>query len=457
MILRYLLICSYTTAEHRTRSKEVSVPSSWNQSLIEKRYLQYDMNRQYIQKGSDQAHRFYTAIMRTNRTIHEESVNLCRRENDFVCLTSSRPSYLGRRLEERGLQIIAQGLQAYGFWNISMTITLDPTTYNDWPTCQYVHSEDHRPWRYIFCNDELPTFCRLLLKLSKSDDGFLRSTAIHVDINGAIWNGQSAEMDRSPVGLPRIQKLLDPLHQLHSFGAAQIEGPLSGLYKGIVNASLCKDCPTATDIVQSAMVTLSQGDNQVSLSRPNHAIREYKVALNSVRSCCWLYDERDIIMDGGPFPGLKAEKVMRSLKVRLQARIASVYLSIGMSRMARIYTERAMDPRRPYDDRHNKMYCLVLKPWQRVVYAEVLQVSAQIWYTYGHVDDAVGELREAGEYVPLDQEQQCRQEAWQKHADSLRKKHAEQAEAQELERQRKGEKVEGIGTPTKQVYSQRRY
>ena len=292
--------------------------------------------------------------------------------------------------------------------------------------------------------------CRALLKLSKPNGGrLLRDTAIYIDINGAIWNGQSTEINRSPGGLPRIQKLLDPLHQLHSFGAAQIEGPLSGAYKGSVNASLCKDCPTAMDIIQTAMVTLGQGDVQVSRSHLNQAIRTYKVALNYVHSCCWLYEERDIIMDDGPFPGMKAVQVMRNVKVRLQTRIASVYLSIGMTRMARIYTERAMDPRRPYDDRHNKVYSLEIEPWQRVVYAEALHVSAKIWYSYGHVDKAVGELGEAGEYVPLDQEEQCRHEAWEKHADSLRKRHAQQAEAQELQRQRAGEKVEGIRTPTK--------
>ena len=156
MILRYLLLCFYTTEERRTRSKEVSVLSSLSQPLTEIKYLQYDMHRSYIQKGSDQIHQFYTAVMRTNRTIHEESVNLCRRENDFVCLTSNRPSYLAKRLEERGLQFIVRGPEAHDFWNISMTITLDPLAYSDWPACRYVDSEDQRPWKYIFCSDELP-------------------------------------------------------------------------------------------------------------------------------------------------------------------------------------------------------------------------------------------------------------------------------------------------------------
>ena len=230
--------------------------------------------------------------MRTNRRIYTESVDLFQRENDFVCLTTNRRSWLGQQLfNKRRLQTIAQGPAAHGFSNITMTITLDPGESAAWPCwscCQSSDSEDARPWKYIFCVDEMPTFCMLLLKLIKSyQDRLLRGTSIHIDINTAR-KGKFTEMDCNAVGLSRLEKLLGPLHQLHSFGAAQIEGPLSGSYKGILITRLCEVGPTAMEIMQTAMVMLSQGDEQIDNDRPTHAVQIYKKALNCVCSCCWL-------------------------------------------------------------------------------------------------------------------------------------------------------------------------
>ena len=394
--------------------------------------------------------------MKTNRRIYHESLNLCHRENNFVCLTSTQPSWLAQQLEEQGMQTILHGRRAHGFWNIAMTITIDLTQYEGQPyedrPCGWErHSDDQRPWKYILCAEELPTFCRLLLKLGLESSRrrtwgdatrLLQTTVIHIDVN-ATWNGHPREMDHSAAGLKRVQRLLDPLRQLHNFGAAQIEGPLSASYKGSMITSLCKDGPTAMDIMQSAEVMCSQGDEFVLQDRPSQALKVYKIALSYLRSCYWLYGERGHVMTSGPFPSLKAEQALHNLKVRLFARVASVYLNIGMVRMARVYVERALDPRRPYDDRHNKQYCLKLQPWQKKVYAEVLKVSARIWYTYGHLDEAIEALSQAGEDLSLNEEEQCRLEEWQERANSVRERNSERINRQH---QRAAMKIEGMIT-----------
>lgn len=424
------------------------------------------MNRSYLLKSPDQTYLFYTAIIGTNRRIYEESVDLCRRKNNFVCLTSRRPSSLAEKLEQCGLQVIAKGPKAHGFWNVSMTLTLDPVGYDGWPSNRFrLHettgdanaSEYERPWKHIFCSDELPNFCRLLLKLGKTNDSLLRNTQFYIEINPAISNGHAAKIDSTPAGLSRMQRLLEPLRQLHSFGAAHVEGPLSGTYKGSINASVCRNCPTAMDIIQVAMRALSQGDGEVNEDRLLQANQKYKSALTYTRSCCWWYDERNLIMNGGPFPGLKAVEAMANLKVRLQARIALVYLKRGMLRMARIYTERALDPRRPYDHRHNKLYSLDIEPWQGVVYAEVLHVAAQIRYIQGNVWEAKEDLSEAGQLVPLNEEQQSRYEAWQIRADILSQRRDDKEQARNLRSEKENEKTEGIETPDrKTLVSERR-
>lgn len=335
-----------------------------------------------------------------------------------------------------------------------MTLTLDPAALGGWPQGGLVFcetgswenaSEDGRPWSYIFCSDELPNFCRLLLKMSIDEHNILlRKTALYLDINPANRNGQATQMDSYPGGLSRIRKLLDPLHQLHSLGAAQVQGPLSGGYKAEIITSICKDCPTAMHIIHTTMVSLHQADEQASKGELLQANVCYKIALNLVRSCCWRYHVQEFAMENGPFQGLTTVENIEIIVVRLQARIAAVYFESGKLRMARIYTERALDPRRPYDHRHNKLYSLDIEPWEGAVYAEVLHVAAKISYTHGDVREATRDLEKAGELVPLNEEQKCRLEVWKNHVDSLDMRRAKQREANEMQSQKRNEKIEGI-------------
>ena len=385
--------------------------------------------------------------MRTNRRIYEESVNLFQRENNFVCLTSSQPSFLAQYFSQGEIETIVSGAKARCFTYAAMTLTVDPPIAADMLSYESSESAHEQPCKYIICLDELPTFCRLLSKsLGKLSKGqSLRKTAIHIDIPDSLKE-QSRVIDRSGFSLLRLHKLLDPLRQLHSFGAAHIEGPLSASYISSVVADLCKKCPTAMDVIETATVMLGQGDEKVRQDLPVDAINKYKTALNHVRSCYWVYNEWFFIMDSGPFPGLTADQTMGNLKVRLLARIASTYFEIKMLRMARLYVERALDPHHRSDYEFHSLYQLDRRPWQHVVYVEVLHVSAQIWYAYGHVSNAIWDLRNAQEYVELNEEQQCLLEVWQRHEDRLSKRRAKKIQAREIQLQKEGLNTEGMRT-----------
>ena len=313
-----------------------------------------------------------------------------------------------------------------------MTLTLNPTSLGGLPESRSIHqqttdptaisddddiSEDDRAEKWIFCSDELPTFCRLVLNTRTIDGRLFQIMTLCIGVNPAIWKGQAMEMDSSPAGLTRMQKLLEPLRQLHSFGNSSIEGPVSGTYKESIIRSVCKDCPTALEIIGTVMDSFNQGNERMNEGNFVQAKQLYKQALNYAGSCCWLYEEEKFITEEEPFPGLMLAHVLANLQVRLHARISLLYLGSGMPRMARIYTERALDPRRGFDDRFNKTYSLEVQPWEEIVYAEVLLVSAEISGTHGHAEHAVRDLRQADSFVPLDQEQQSRYDRWKKDMD----------------------------------------
>lgn len=381
--------------------------------------------------------------MRTCRRIYVESVALIRRENDFCCLTSRLPSLLAREFRYGGLTLLSQDPLASGLQHVSMTIVLNPAEFVDQFSAQSGDSGTDRPWRCIFHIDELPSFCSLLLKYNKVRRGhFLQNATIHIDINAA-WKGQPAEMNRNAIGLSRLRRLLDPLYQLHSFGAAQIEGPLSGDYKSSVVASLCKVCPTGLETIQTAMVILSQGDEQIGQNRPLQAVQLYKSALGYVRTCCWLYDERENIMNSGPFPGVTTRQAMHDFRVRLLARIASVYLDIGMLRMARVYVERAHCSRRFHYRRFTVLDPSRIADSEKSVYADIIHLSARIYFIHGNVREALGELDQARKLRPLDKEEQSRFDAWVKRDEFLHERYERRRHSIGKQWEREMKKTEG--------------
>ena len=333
-----------------------------------------------------------------------------------------------------------------------MTLTLDfptPVTFFDRRKYEWISApEDGKPWNYIFCSSQLPEFCRLLLE-SKVE--VLRQTALFIEIDSTVQTGQTKETEITTCGLSRVDELLDPLRQLHSFKVVHVHGPLSDRYKNELSASICKNRPTAEAIIQLNMLSLHRADEHVSKGHFTKANLIYKATLSSIRSYKWGDWEEAAIMADGPFSGLTTFETVSNIVVRLQARIASIYLQTGKLRMARIYTERALDPRRPYDSRHNKQYYVSTEEWEGAVYAEVLHVAAKISYANNDVCEALYSLRQAEECVPFDEEQQRQYEVWESQCIELRRKREQREEQREeakrVQSGRENEKIEGIITP----------
>lgn len=332
-----------------------------------------------------------------------------------------------------------------------MSLILDPPEFNRRPDAWRTidgrvqeTAEDDRAWKYIFCSDELPEFCRLLLE-ETGDTDTLRNTVLFIDINPGIGSGQATEMDTSPAGRTRLCKLLNPLRNLHSLGAVQIDGPVSGSYKGLIITSISRDRPTALDIIRETVTSLNEADEKASKGRLRQAIFGYKAALSVIRSYSWRRQEWEVVTDSGPFPGMQIIQVTKNLMARLQARIAVVYSNINRHRMVRIYIDRTLHTYRLDHQRDEKIYNLYIEPWQRVVFAELLHVAAMNSYMHGDVYGAKESLWKAGVFVPFDQEQASRYETWRAHADRLAATRAKRLEVWDLQCQRYAEKLEGMG------------
>ena len=333
-----------------------------------------------------------------------------------------------------------------------MTLTLDPPCESDWPSWSLrgygVEWEDipegGLPWTYIFCSDELPQFCRLLLEVFTHRGGSLEEFMLDININSTIADGQVKKIDDHPAGRARMQKLLGPLRQLHGVGAAQIDGPLTGGYKGEIIERICRHCPTTMEIVHETMACLEQADEQACKDQLRDANLRYKAAFGLIHSCCWQHQEHYFIMSDGPFPGLEVCKVVKNIEVRLQARIAAVHYKANELRMARVYTERALGPRRSYIGQGSSYCALDIQPWEHILYAEVLYVAAMLNHTYGNIYRATQSLSQACNFAPFDEEHRSRLEIWKTRADRLTARHVEKWEARTKQFNERNQKSEGM-------------
>ena len=333
-----------------------------------------------------------------------------------------------------------------------MTLTLDfPKSFDaprssswDNDRCELIYApEDGNPWKYIFCSSQLLELCRLLLK---NNVVVLRHMELSVEIDSIAQTGQATETGSTPDGLSRVDELLNPLRQLHSFGAVHIHGPLSDRYRDELSASICKDCPTPEAFIHLNMLSLDRADEQLSKGHFRKANILYKAALSSIRSCKRPLTRNPTFIADGPFSGLTPFGAISNIVVRLQGRIASVYFQTGQLRMARIYTERALDPRRPYKETH-----IETEDWEGVVYAEVLRVAARISYANHNIDEALDALHQAHVCVPLDEEIDRQYEVWNNQSMELQPKREERRrkrkEAKEIHSRKEDEKIEGIIAP----------
>ena len=338
-----------------------------------------------------------------------------------------------------------------------MTLTLDFPTSVDLPEDRFFDEtnreyicapKDRKPWNFIICSSQLPEFCRLLFDKNLS---VLGQTTLQVEIDSTIQTGQATETESTTCGLSRLDEFLDPLRQLHSFEVVHIHGPLSVRYKNELIASICKDRPTPEAIIQLSMLYTDRADELVSKRHFTKANLLYKAALSSIRSCKRPWRRNPTIMADGPFPGLTTFEAISNIVVRLQGRIASVYFQTGQLRMARIYTERALDPRRPVDHRYHKQTNIHTVDWEGVVYAEVLHVAAKISYANHNIDEALYALDLAYICVPLDEERDRQYEAWNSQSMRLQTKkeqrYEKRKEAEEIQCRKEDEKIEGIITP----------
>lgn len=107
----------------------------------------------------------------------------------------------------------------------------------------------------IACND-LPDFCDFLLEQDKSGDQFLNRCVLSIKIRDLL-NETAYEEGQIGRTMTRtgMQKLLDPLHHLHSIHTVNIEGSISVQDQTALREILCRssrDCEAPFDKVVAA-------------------------------------------------------------------------------------------------------------------------------------------------------------------------------------------------------------
>ena len=221
-----------------------------------------------------------------------------RRRSLFVCLKCIPSS--GPTVEDRGLPVIAGNDKTYDFPLVVMTLELNIEDFwqrsKVWNELRYFRYDDST--ECIFPADDLPALCTSLLQVHEFSSFSFR-IIVDQSIGASLMEGD----DGSPCPRSKLARLLNPLRQLHSMEVLSLEGPGSAQYKAEIMASIGDRQDSVKEMIDKASAATDQGDAAYNAGSLTLAIRNYKNALNVVRSSSLEDFELDEVLEDGLYAG----------------------------------------------------------------------------------------------------------------------------------------------------------
>lgn len=194
--------------------------------------------------------RFQSAVLRTNRQIHDEAIKVLYHENLFV-VVSSITFNLDDNIAVGGIALLyagGTGSKAHSFEYCAMSVTLEEDP-------RYLNVDYGRMYYVIAC-DDLGSLCQIMLHHDATCEPAEASLPdVHFEV--AMRPQPNENMIIEPVSTSAQRRLLEPFTALHSVRKFNISGHVNTDYKNSVVARLSKPAPSVEDTVHR-VVTMSR-------------------------------------------------------------------------------------------------------------------------------------------------------------------------------------------------------
>ena len=375
---------------------------------------QYDISRISFLRGPDYSYNLDTSILRANRQIRGEALDLFEEEFTFVSIIHDTydhcPLYSATNgLRDYGVAVVAEGKRARAFPMIAMSIDLD--IWNAPPTRDGGSLAEREV--SVFTLEDLPLACVYLQHKMPVYNHSFRKAQIHISIDTRIADISAAGNDTRPAAKSKLGRCIDAVSRIRGAWLVKIDGPISPSCEVDTESTMCRNRLTAKETMNMLEALCDCGDKAWMKDDLESAIAEYKKALCVIRASD-IYGEYYETINGGRFHGLVVGFACVEAKVRLHTLIAECFLQSKQYRLARKYVDMAYRPIHSYGILFDRLRSPLELPNNSnpFVYAKLLLVAAQISLACNNEGKAVRELGEASKYDPGNQEiqtllQQC--------------------------------------------------
>ncbi|KAG6994062.1 hypothetical protein G7Y79_00047g082880 [Physcia stellaris] len=350
---------------------------------------EYNLNRKSILSGGDFTHQFHPAILGVNKQIRKEALDVLIHEGGLIHVTTCLWTY--HMLSDSGLSVIAKGAPARLFQYAAMSFELDgilSTEELKRRSYSYRLSPSQEPIHFLTSTSSLLVLCAMMTRETYD----LRSSTLKIQMGERSQRGPR-------VGKGYLGPFLPCLNRVRGFEMVKIHGLRADpSLVGTMEAKMCGSRRNAVETMFAVSVLLYRATTALDEGKYRLAIKYYKIGLNILRGSHFDSKESSKVLKDDRYDGLPAGLARYNAEIQLHSLIATCYLQLGNSRLARIYVERIYGPLYSLDDRANRQkFPLANLKGRPEAYAELLGVAAQISWSHGKWREAFCELHYAKE------------------------------------------------------------
>jgi len=236
-------------------------------------------------------YRFHTAILHTSRQLYVEASNIFYDQNLFTLVTSSYANFEAFCLES-DLKVFACGRKAASATRTALAVSFDqaapfdpatPTILRRRPTTTTGRLERIR---MIIAAADLPKLCKILFLFSQDYSNrptLLQYSRLDAHVVTPPDRALSEIMDQTR-DKSFVKSLLEPLRCLHNLKEASVTGYVSSKYADEIRQSLCREPPTALELVTTAFSDQVRGNEALLDGNMNLATSIYQEAIDRIHA-----------------------------------------------------------------------------------------------------------------------------------------------------------------------------
>lgn len=290
-------------------------------------------------------YKFNLQILRVNHQIHDEAIEILRRQNVFIHIDTPWAQAIEHVAVEGRVPVLAQGLPAAAFKHAHLRVAIDAPRHGF-----HASSSNH----FLTTLDDLDTFCQFWFYQGLSYPGVNEALRLTLTVANPSPRPWSPTDENLPVEMQR--KLLLPFGKIKGLDQCIVRGKVDEDVKKELRAEQELPYESPQSCLEKCAKLKDCGNTELKAGNPLKAIEFYVKAWHSIhivvegrRRMVWAEPFFiDSTFDSGPFKGQETSFVRIILRITLVANTILAYLNAKEYEEAAFWGKRSIDTMREH-------------------------------------------------------------------------------------------------------------